>query len=96
MQNNNDLTKKELNIVKTAKAEGPRIEDYATVESICNGAPVYSFNNIIYVHGESPELYPGVVMQEGNKNPASKIKLKKLIQQFCSLRFSIFELQIAS
>lgn len=53
------------------------IEDFATIESISNGVPVYSFNNITYVYGESPDFYPGVEMQENNKNPITKMKLKK-------------------
>ena len=54
------------------------IEDYASVESICDGVPVYSFNNLIYVYGQSPDFYPGVKMQKSNDNPVTKLKLKKV------------------
>jgi len=50
---------------------------YATVESICNGVPVYSFSNLVYVYGQSPDLYPGAQAQAGNVNLPVKIKLKK-------------------
>ena len=53
------------------------MEDFATIESISNGVPVYSFNNIMYVYGQSPDLCPGLKMQEGNTHPVTKIKLKK-------------------
>ena len=36
----------------------PSIEDYATIESMCDGVPVYSFSNICYVYGISPDLLP--------------------------------------
>src|SRR5690348_15086913 len=55
----------------------PNIEDYTTIESYCNGAPVYSFSNLCYVYGISPDLLPGAEFQEGNINPATKIKPKK-------------------
>ena len=54
----------------------PRIEDYATIEAQVEGAPVYAFG-YTFVLGQSPDLLPGVVMQRGNKNPVSKIRLKK-------------------
>jgi hypothetical protein len=37
---------------------------------------VYAFG-YTYVLGQSPDLLPGVVMQRGNKNPVTKIRLKK-------------------
>ena len=55
----------------------PTMENYASVEAICNGVPVYSFNHLVYVHGQSPEFYPGVKMQDGNDKPINKIPLKK-------------------
>jgi len=55
----------------------PSIEDYATIESMCDGVPVYSFNNITYIYGVSPDLLPGAVMQAGNTHPIRKIKPKK-------------------
>ena len=53
------------------------IENYASVEAICGGVPVYSFGNLIYVHGQSPDFYPGAKYQAGNSNAISKLKLKK-------------------
>lgn len=55
----------------------PRIEDYASIEAICDGVPVYSFNHLIYVHGQSPDFYAGTTVQKGNQNLANKLKLKK-------------------
>ncbi|MCL1793793.1 MAG: discoidin domain-containing protein [Oscillospiraceae bacterium] len=55
----------------------PSIEDYATIEAISEGAPVYSFNNLIYIYGQSPDFYPDAAYQSGNTNSVSKIKLKK-------------------
>ncbi len=60
-----------------AEKSQPKMEDFATVESISGGVPVYSFNNIMYVYGQSPDLCPGLKMQEGNTHPVAKIKLKK-------------------
>jgi len=57
--------------------ENPPMEDYAAVEAVCEGVPVYSFSNLIYVYGQSPDLYPSAGLQENNSNPISKIKLKK-------------------
>ena len=53
------------------------IENYASVEAICNGIPVYSFSNLIYVYGQSPDFYPNAKYQDGNSNSISKLKLKK-------------------
>src|SRR6266542_3313960 len=58
-------------------SNSPNIEDYATIEAYANGVPVYSFGNVAYVYGVSPDLFPGAVMQEGNTQPAVKIKPKK-------------------
>ena len=53
------------------------ITNYASVEAICGGVPVYSFGNLIYIYGQSPDFYPGVKYQAGNSNAISKLKLKK-------------------
>ncbi len=55
----------------------PGVEEYATMEAITNGAPVWSFSNLCYIYGASPDLMPGLVMQEGNQHPLNKITLKK-------------------
>jgi heme/copper-type cytochrome/quinol oxidase subunit 2 len=55
----------------------PSIEEYATIESTVSGVPVYSFSSIVYIYGVSPDILPGIVMQEGNANPKVKIKPKK-------------------
>jgi len=39
------------------------------MESITNGVPVWSFSNLAYLYGVSPDFMPGVVMQEGNRHP---------------------------
>jgi len=33
--------------------------------------------NLIYIYGQSPDFYPGIVMQENNENAVKKLKLKK-------------------
>jgi hypothetical protein len=53
------------------------VEEYATMEAITNGVPVWSFSNLCYIYGAGPDLMPGLVMQEGNQHPLEKIKLKK-------------------
>ena len=53
------------------------IEDYAAVEAVCDAVPVYSFNNLIYIYGQSPDFYPDVIAQKNNNNPVEKLKLKK-------------------
>jgi hypothetical protein len=58
-------------------ASSPRIEDYATIESMIGRVPVFSFGNLVYVYGQSPDLLPGSVMQRGNANPGVKIRPKK-------------------
>jgi len=63
---------------RAEKAPGsPRVEEYATMESITNGVPVWSFSNLAYLYGVSPDFMPGVVMQEGNRHPRVKIRPKK-------------------
>jgi len=65
------------NTKPTPAKQRPSITDYATVEAICDGVPVWSFNHLIYVHGQGPELCPGMVWQDNNTRPAKKIALKK-------------------
>jgi hypothetical protein len=55
----------------------PRIEDYATIESISNGVPVWSFSNLVYIYGTAPDLVPDVQMQERNRHSRVKIQPKK-------------------
>ena len=63
--------------IPTPKPGPPSIEEYATIEAMVDGHPVYSFNHINYVYSISPDLLPGVVMQEGNSNPVEKFIPKK-------------------
>jgi hypothetical protein len=48
---------------------GPQlsIEDFATVEAYCDGAPVYAFG-YTYIHGVSPDFLPNLVWQQGTNN----------------------------
>jgi hypothetical protein len=52
-----------------------QIEDFATVEATCEGAPVYAFG-YTYVYGVSPDFIPGLTWQDGSK-PAGKLVPKK-------------------
>ncbi len=61
----------------TPDTRPPRIEDYATIESTVGGVPVYSFGNLVYIYGQSPDLLPGAVMQRGNSEGVVKIRPKK-------------------
>ncbi|MBM3242774.1 discoidin domain-containing protein [Candidatus Poribacteria bacterium] len=54
----------------------PNIEDYATIEAYVGDVPVYAFG-YTYIYGVSPDLLPGVVMQEENSNEIVKFKPKK-------------------
>ena len=56
----------------------PSIEDYATIEAYVgeDEIPVYAFG-YTYVWGQSPDLQPGAMAQQGNLNPITKIQLKK-------------------
>ncbi len=58
-------------------SNAPNFQDYATIEAYSDGVPVYSLGNIAFIYGVSPDVYTGVVMQEGNANPKTKIKPKK-------------------
>jgi hypothetical protein len=42
------------------------IENFATVEAYCDGAPVYAFG-YTYIHGVSPDFIPGLTWQAGAK-----------------------------
>ncbi len=55
----------------------PNFAEYASVEAISKGEPVFGLDNMMYIYGVSPDLMPGVVMQEGNDRPPVKIKPKK-------------------
>src|SRR5271165_981394 len=44
-----------------AEKSQSKMEDFASIESISNGVPVYSFNNVMYVYGQSPDLYLGLI-----------------------------------
>ena len=66
------------NKIENLRHKIPSIEDYATIEAICGGVPVYSFNHLIYIYGQSPDFYPSAVYQSENSNAISKMKLKKL------------------
>lgn len=46
------------------------------IVSTIQGVPVYSFGNV-YVYGVSPDLQPGTVIQENNKDQPTKIQPKK-------------------
>jgi len=60
------------------KEDRPRIEKYATIEAYVgkDETPVYAFGST-YVYAISPDLLPGVVMQEGNSRPVVKVRPKK-------------------
>ncbi len=62
---------------KSPGSEKPSIEEYATVEAVVDGEPVYSFNNLCYIYGISPDLLPKARMQKDNTHPAIKIRPKK-------------------
>jgi hypothetical protein len=72
----------------------PSAEEYATVEAITNGVPVWSFSNLCYIYGVSPDLMPGTIMQEGNSHPLIKIQPKKsweIKHNLCGATFEIGE-----
>jgi hypothetical protein len=55
----------------------PTIEEYASIEAVSEGHPVYGFDYMMYVYGISPDLFPDNQLQEGNTRPPTKIPLKK-------------------
>ena len=55
----------------------PTIEEYASIEAVSEGHPVYGFDYMMYVYGVSPDLFPDNVLQEGNTRTRVKIALKK-------------------
>ncbi len=55
----------------------PDFREYATVEARTDGVGVYSFSNLMYVFGQSPDLNPGAILQDGNANLIAKLKLKR-------------------
>jgi len=55
---------------------GDRLSQWATIEAHDKGVPVYAFG-YTYVYGVSPDFAPGVILQEGNNAPATKIRPKK-------------------
>jgi hypothetical protein len=60
------------------KKDRPRIEEYATIEAYVgkDKIPVYAFG-YTNVFALSPDLLPGVTMQEGNSRPVVKLRPKK-------------------
>ena len=59
------------------KSGPPSFEEYASVEAVSQGEPVYGFDYMMYVYGIGPDLMPETVMQEGNRNARVKIRPKK-------------------
>lgn len=41
----------------------PGVQEYATLEAISNGVPVWSFSNLYYIYGGPPDLIRRVVMR---------------------------------
>src|ERR1700730_2621354 len=58
------------------EGEHPSFENYATIEASSNGSPVYSFGNIAYLYGVSPDFYPDAELQAANSNQVVKIRPK--------------------
>ena len=61
---------------------GPRMEDYAQVETICSDAPMWFFSNLTYIYGVGPDVMAGVV-QDGSRRP---IRLAESGISLCWLR----------
>lgn len=76
-----------MNDKQISRTSRPNFEDYATLESYCEGAPVYSLGNITYIYGVNPDLLPGVIMQEENNNPKTKKEVKKCLVRKLLLYF---------
>jgi hypothetical protein len=55
----------------------PSIEEYASVEAMSQGHPIYGFDYMMYIYGVSPDLLPDSILQEGNSRPRAKIPPKK-------------------
>ncbi len=55
----------------------PGFDEYASVEALSQGYPVYGFDYMMYIYGISPDLMPHNMMQEGNRSPRVKIRPKK-------------------
>ncbi len=56
--------------------EAHDLSKWATIEAHDHDVPVYAFG-YTYVYGVSPDFFPGVVLQENNSAPVSKIQPKK-------------------
>jgi hypothetical protein len=56
---------------------GPSFDDYASVEAMSQGDPVYGLDYMMYIYGAAPDLMPASVLQEGNTAARTKIPLKK-------------------
>ena len=67
----------QANSEATSDGPSPSIEEFASVEAISQGHPVYGFDYMMYIYGVSPDLFPDNVLQEGNRKPRAKIPLKK-------------------
>jgi hypothetical protein len=74
---NRSLTPSESETKEISRDKSPSIEEYASVEALSQGQPVYGFDYMMYVYGVSPDLFPANVLQEGNRYPRVKIALKK-------------------
>jgi hypothetical protein len=55
----------------------PNFADYATIEAMAGGEPVYGLDYMAYIYSIGPDLMPGLVMQEGNTQSPVKIRPKK-------------------
>ena len=69
----------EAELNELSRGISPRFEDYASVEALSQGYPVYGFDYMMYIYGISPDLMPHNVMQEGNRSPRVKIRPKKFM-----------------
>ena len=60
-----------------SRDNSPNIEQYASVEAVSQGHPVYGFDYMMYIYGVSPDLFPDNILQDGNIKKSVKIQLKK-------------------